>query len=82
MSKSSVVGQIGGFLKDPFNMIPNPGNPTAPPAAPTPQAATMTALQNQFNQEVRMRGANTLQTGGEGLDEEPTSAGKMLLGGN
>lgn len=70
----------GNLVKDllPSNNI---GSPTPPPTAPNPVAATMDSLQNQLNQEVRMRASNTLATGGTGLIQTPTTAGSMLLGG-
>lgn len=58
------------------------GSPGTPPPAPNSQDATMTALNQQLNNEVRMRASNTLATGGTGLSQAPSTAGTMLLGGN
>lgn len=88
MSSQSVVGQawngVGGAVHKFFSGLSphGPGQPDAPPPPPDPGQATQSALQTQLSTEVQARRSSALVTGGEGLTEEPTTAGQMLLGGN
>ncbi len=69
----------GTSAYDSLTQAPPP--PAAPGAQPTLANATMTALQNQLNQEVQMRASSSLATSGmgRGIGASPT-AGTMLLG--
>jgi hypothetical protein len=94
--KNSVGGQIGAFVGNPLTADPitfqgiqmvnsltsKPDAPNTPGPAPTLQNATMTALQNELNQELQMRRSNALATGGTGLTEDPSTrtASQTLLG--
>lgn len=59
-----------------------PAAPASPGAPPTLPSATMTALQSQLQNEVRLRASNTLLTGGTGLIQPPSAvtAGQALTG--
>lgn len=66
-----------------FNSLTQkPADPNSPGAPPTLPSATMTALQSQLQNEVRLRASNTLLTGGTGLIQPASSrtASQSLMG--
>ena len=61
---------------------PPTSTPAAPPPPPTAGQASQAALTGELSQEQKMFAANTILTGGGGLDDAPTtrSASQSLLG--